>query len=327
MDRTQYAHSCFFGNPKSGKKAIWEITNNCNQNCLHCCNAFRRDHVDISLERAKQIVDELCLAGITRIVLSGGEPLLYKHIFELAHYIKQNNIELCFSTNGLLMEKYKDQLVELNPLKMIVSLDGFSENSHDKFRGVKGCFNSIIRSVDALYGKVKIEFHTVINKLNVGELKQLVDYSASKNIKITFSNLIQMEKNGDSYQLSDAEYNFYIERINHGFESIKKVRSHCGLLSECLAGRSIIGITSKGKYTPCLWISNFSDTFEVDDISKIPDISAMRDDIFPFCRDCTVENCGAGCAAIVMGQNIKIDPLCVKNHSDCYREIDKGGAK
>lgn len=309
--------SCAFGIPKHGIKAIWEITNRCNENCRHCCNAHRRDAKDISLSKAKEIVRGLKKLGTQRVVFSGGEPLLYPDIFDLASYCMLCGIEVCFSTNGLLISEFRDQLTELQPKKLIISLDGFSPNSHDEFRGVNGSFFHIIKSIESLRHILNIEIHTVINRLNVGELRQLATYCDERKLTITFSNLVETkEQIGlEKYVLSNEEYDFYIRQINHDFSGIHIVRHQRGILGKCPAGTRVVGITSSGEYTPCLWISNFTNKFNVTRIEDIQSIDSISDELFPFCVDCHIKECGRGCPAIALSQTNKIDPLCIKNYA------------
>lgn len=72
---------CLYNQAKMGIKAIWELTNNCNMNCVHCCNASERSiNTDIDFEKAISILKDLYTAGVTKIVLGGGEPLLFHRI-------------------------------------------------------------------------------------------------------------------------------------------------------------------------------------------------------------------------------------------------------
>lgn len=305
--------SCFFGTIENGIKAVWEITNKCDQNCSHCCNISRRQGNDISYEQACDIVDNLHQNGITRIILSGGEPFLYNSVFELSNYIVKKGMEVSFSSNGMLMKKYKKEIIKLNPLKIVVSLDGFSSDSYDVFRGVEKGFNRVIESVDSIYKDVTIEIHTVINKLNINELGKLMNYAKTRNIKVTLSSMMQTQIcDNNTHKFNDNEF---VDEII-GFEEANKVRLAHGNLSVCMAGEKIIGITSLGFFTPCLWISNFTSIFNCTNISDIKKIREIQNDVFPICKNCDIVRCGKGCAAVAIGQKNKTDSLCVK-HKNC----------
>lgn len=312
-----HTSSCAFGVPKKGVKVVWEVTNNCNENCRHCCNSHRRNSEDVSLEKAKRIADVLKAHQVERIVFSGGEPLLYTDIFDLARYCKTKGMDICFSTNGTLILKYLDELKGVQPRKMIISLDGFSPNSHDIFRGVENGFFQTIRIIEKASPYLNLEVHTVINRLNVGELSQLASYCNEHGITITFSNLVNTgnQQNIREYILTDAEYNFYISQVNHDFEGVHIVRHKRGILDECPAGEKVIGITTAGKFTPCLWISNFTDAFDVETYDAIQSITDISNTLFPFCNNCGIEECGKGCPAVALSQTNKIDPLCIKNYT------------
>ena len=80
----------------------WNITEKCNENCEFC---YRTLVNDLSLEESQKIADKLIEHGVEKITFAGGEPLLYKGLFELSGYIKEKapNILLSITTNGLLM--------------------------------------------------------------------------------------------------------------------------------------------------------------------------------------------------------------------------------
>jgi MoaA/NifB/PqqE/SkfB family radical SAM enzyme len=304
--------SCCFGTMEKGIKAVWEITNKCDQNCSHCCNISRRQGNDISYEQACDIVDNLHQNGIKRIILSGGEPFLYDGVFELSNYIVKKGMEVSFSSNGMLMKKYKKEIIKLNPTKIIVSLDGFSSASYDVFRGVENGFNRVIDSIESIYKDVTIEINTIINKLGINELGKLMNYAKTRNIKVNLSSMIQTQNcNNSDHNFSDSEFADAVI----GIEEVNKVRLGHGNLSVCMAGEKIIGITSLGYFTPCLWISNFTSDFNCNNISDIKIIREIQNDVFPICKNCDIVSCGKGCAAVAIGHKSKIDSLCVKYRS------------
>ena len=80
-----------------------EVTNRCNLNCKHCY-VKRTPYVDLPQTLVKKIIEESNNLGVNRLTFTGGEPLLYPGLIELAQYAKQLGIpELALLTNGLLI--------------------------------------------------------------------------------------------------------------------------------------------------------------------------------------------------------------------------------
>jgi radical SAM protein with 4Fe4S-binding SPASM domain len=96
----------------------------------------------------KQVVND-CLPAKPRFEFFGGEPLLYPEFGDIIRLIREGGCEIEFPTNGTLIEKYAELLVETQPNRLWISLDG-PEEINDKQRG-KGVFQKVIRGIDKLY--------------------------------------------------------------------------------------------------------------------------------------------------------------------------------
>jgi radical SAM protein with 4Fe4S-binding SPASM domain len=101
----------------------------------------------LDLQLVLQTVDE-CLPSKPRFEFFGGEPLLYPDIWQVIKRIREGGCELAFPTNGTLLEKYAQQLVDNAPTRLWVSLDG-PELINDSQRG-RGVFKRVLRGLAAL---------------------------------------------------------------------------------------------------------------------------------------------------------------------------------
>ena len=68
------------------KWIAWEVTGRCNLNCIHCraSSSMTSHDSDFSLAEAKQLIDDIGEISKPVLVLSGGEPLLRRDLFEIA---------------------------------------------------------------------------------------------------------------------------------------------------------------------------------------------------------------------------------------------------
>ena len=86
----------------------WDITQMCNLRCKHCyATAGKRSEKEFSIDKVKQIIDELDSLGTVLIALAGGEPLVRRDIFEIVSYIKSKGMEVFINTNGILIDEDK----------------------------------------------------------------------------------------------------------------------------------------------------------------------------------------------------------------------------
>lgn len=56
----------------------------------------------MTLYQAQKIVDLALLFGVNRLILIGGEPTLWKHLFEFNQYCQSKSIVSCLITNACL---------------------------------------------------------------------------------------------------------------------------------------------------------------------------------------------------------------------------------
>ena len=84
------------------------VTDLCNYRCIYCMpeeGVPKKSHSDIlSIEELSEIAEASYDLGITKIRLTGGEPLLRKGILTLCENIRRisDDIELSVTTNGSL---------------------------------------------------------------------------------------------------------------------------------------------------------------------------------------------------------------------------------
>jgi uncharacterized protein len=108
----------------------------------------------------------------------GGEPMLnFEFIRELVQFVKElellhNRVTFSMTTNGLLLEKHMDFLVE-NDFNLLISLDGGeSNNGYRVFKDGKPAYRTILENVESLkikypgYFARKVNFNAVIHKKN-----------------------------------------------------------------------------------------------------------------------------------------------------------------
>jgi radical SAM protein with 4Fe4S-binding SPASM domain len=99
----------------------------------------------LSLAEQKRLIDEI--ASFSPVVsLFGGEPLLYPDVVPLVRYAKQRGLRLTMITNGSLLSRYADELVDAGIDSIAVSFDGHPE-LHDGIRGQAGSYERAAQGV------------------------------------------------------------------------------------------------------------------------------------------------------------------------------------
>lgn len=143
------------------KWIAWEITRRCNLRCVHCRSSSEMEakgHPDFSTEEAFRVIDDIVSYASPVMVLSGGEPLVRKDVFEIAKYGNAKGLRMCLATNGTLVnEEICGKIREAGIRIVSLSLDGASADVHDDFRNQKGAFDGTVNAA-RLFKKHGIEF-------------------------------------------------------------------------------------------------------------------------------------------------------------------------
>ena len=170
------------------KWIAWEITRRCNLKCVHCRSSSElevNEHPDFSFEEATRVLDDIASYANPVMVLSGGEPLLRKDVFEIAKYGAGKNLRMCLATNGTLVNEEICEKIKDAGIKMVsLSLDGSSAEIHDDFRNQPGAFDGTINAAN-LFKKHDIPFliNSSFTKRNQEEIPNI--YKLAKELGAT----------------------------------------------------------------------------------------------------------------------------------------------
>ena len=132
-----------------GPVVIWNLIRRCNLTCEHCYSVSTDIDFPGELSTAEVfgVLDDLGRFRVPVLILSGGEPLLRRDIYDIAHRAKEMGFYTALSTNGTLMDaSHVARIAEVGFDYVGISLDGRRE-THDRFRRKQGAFDA---SVDAL---------------------------------------------------------------------------------------------------------------------------------------------------------------------------------
>lgn len=132
------------------------VTDRCNLRCTYCMPAEGISYIQekqlLSWEEMSRLVKILTELGITKIRLTGGEPFLRKGIMPFLQEISQyKQLEICITSNGVLLGDYLNSLQDLGIRSINLSLDAL-----DPVR-----FKEITRRDE--YDKVMDAFHRMID--------------------------------------------------------------------------------------------------------------------------------------------------------------------
>ena len=127
---------------------VFAITHKCGFRCEHCVEWNQLNSKDLlSATDLVQIIRRFQQLGVSQIQISGGEPMnRLEDILVILDSIP-NGIDFWLYTNGYNLTAQKAERLKNHGLKgVIISLDDYDGERHDRFRGVRGSFSAAIES-------------------------------------------------------------------------------------------------------------------------------------------------------------------------------------
>jgi len=148
------------------------LLHKCNLNCRHCYLG-PLEPIEMPIDHAVDITRQFSDSGGLRLLISGGEPLLYK---DLKTYIEQTQtlkIRRVLFTNGTLINSRNIAWLDVDEIQF--SLDGWKEG-HEQLRG-RGTFESTLQGIHmASDSGIPISISTMIHRYNLNEFDRIRDF-------------------------------------------------------------------------------------------------------------------------------------------------------
>ena len=158
---------------------VWNCTRACNLRCVHCYAGADDDKAqggELTTDEAKSFLQDLADFNVPVVLFSGGEPLVRKDLFELAHYVKELGMRPVISTNGtLITEEKADKIQAVSFAEIGISIDGVRE-THDRLRAKEGAFDAALEGIRRCVVRgQRVSLRFTINRHNYQDVPAIID--------------------------------------------------------------------------------------------------------------------------------------------------------
>lgn len=165
---------------------FWELTTGCNLRCIHCRASATElmSSRDLGYSECCGIIDQIAEYAPLILVLSGGEPLWRRDVFDLAKRAVSKNIRVALATNGTLVdEAMAERIKDAGIVRVAVSLDGADRHTHDQFRGEAGAFDAAVAGLKHLRNLgISTQVNTSVARHNVDQLPDILKLAQSLGV-------------------------------------------------------------------------------------------------------------------------------------------------
>ena len=251
------------------------VTDKCNLRCRYCMpedGICKKDHADMLTEdEIIQAVEAAAALGITKIRITGGEPLVKKNIVSICRRTAQVEgiREVCLTTNGVLLPQLAKPLWEAGVKRLNLSLDTLNPDKYAYITRI-GTLDAFRAGLDAAFeaGFEKIKINSVlIGGFNDDEIEDLAKLTLEYPLDMRFIELMPMYDSGDFGQESYLPYSKVLDKLpeavavprDGGVAKLYRLpgaKGNIGLISPVSAhfcgDCNRLRLTADGKLKPCL---------------------------------------------------------------------------
>lgn len=189
--------------------ALFRLGEECNNDCLMCVNGEKSNLTQHSGEELIRRADFLKEQGLTRAVLTGGEPSIHPSFWKLIDHMNSLNMIWDINTNG---KSFHDNRVAKKATgkglrRAIVSFHSHVSETMEYISGAPGSYDKTIYGIENLIDAgARVMLNCVINTYNRKELKSYVRYCAERfqgrcTIKFVFPLRVGRGKEWDGVEL------------------------------------------------------------------------------------------------------------------------------
>lgn len=310
-------------------KVLWAVTPKCNMKCLYCwpdVASMREQYSGLEVDSLKKIARQLVEAKVCKIIISGGEALLCKHIWEIIEILREGGCTVMMISNGTtinneVLEKVKDNNVALG-----ISFDSSRDEINSITRRVK-IVDRISNVISEILKKgIQMAALITVTKYNFDYIKEHVDYLNSLGVKVIVLQDLKpfgsKENYNDTRLTVDQEkqipmlMKYLVEKYPNIRFDPTELTYFCNCrpnknetIMSCDAGENGGYIDFYGNFMPCSFLSNltYGNVLEENLIdlwcnsksaNKLRELRKIRVDTLSCCKKCPkIKSCDGGCRA------------------------------
>jgi cyclic pyranopterin phosphate synthase len=180
------------------------ITDRCNYKCVYCrTGEVGAQYPELGIDEYLRIIRLFVGLGISKVRLTGGEPLLRHGLLELIRELAALRIlggeplDLAVTTNGHLLESMAEPLKQAGLNRVTVSMDAVDAEVFERITRVAGSFDAVLRGIRAARaaGLTPLKINCVLLRgFNDAEIENFARFAREEDVVVRFIEFMPLDE-------------------------------------------------------------------------------------------------------------------------------------
>jgi cyclic pyranopterin phosphate synthase len=180
------------------------ITDNCNYKCVYCrTGEVGAQYAELAIDEYLRLIRLFVDLGVTKVRLTGGEPLLRRGVVELVGELARMRtqagepLDLALTTNGHLLDSLAAPLKAAGLHRVTVSMDAVDAPTFERITRVPGSFNKVLGGIRAARaaGLTPLKINCVLLRgFNDGQIEGFAHFARQEDVVVRFIEFMPLEE-------------------------------------------------------------------------------------------------------------------------------------
>jgi GTP 3',8-cyclase len=180
------------------------ITDSCNYKCVYCrTGEVGAQYPELRIEEYLRLIGLFVSLGITKVRLTGGEPLLRRGVVELVEELARMRtlhgeaLDLALTTNGHLLDGMAGRLKAAGLNRVTVSMDAVDAPTFERITRVPGSFEKVLGGIRAARaaGLTPLKINCVLLRgFNDDQIEAFAHFARRENVVVRFIEFMPLEE-------------------------------------------------------------------------------------------------------------------------------------
>ena len=180
------------------------ITDRCNYKCVYCrTGEHGAQYAELPIGDYLRIIRLFVSLGITKVRLTGGEPLLRKGLLDLVRELRSlrtlggEPLDLALTTNGHLLDELAQPLKDAGLDRITVSMDAVDEATFERITRIAGSYHAVLRGIRAAReaGLAPVKINCVLLRgFNDDQVEGFAQFARQEAVIVRFIEFMPLEE-------------------------------------------------------------------------------------------------------------------------------------